>query len=205
MPEQAFWENRYQEANTPWDLGDASPYFRNFLDHRPGWFEPGKIVVPGCGLGHDAALFAEHGFNVYGVDFSETAVAFAQKRYGHFCQFRQVDFFDLQMSQEVLGTHQFDYVLEHTCFCAIDPSRRVNYRDSVLRLLRPKGYFLGVFWEHDEPDGPPYSVSMEVLMQIFTSENGFAAVPLPEAAVSCLQDQKNDRNGSERLLCFQKQ
>jgi thiopurine S-methyltransferase len=47
-------------------------------------------------------------------------------------------------------------VVEHTCFCAIDPSRRSDYLAAVTRLLAPGGWLLGLFWCHTLPGGPPF-------------------------------------------------
>ena len=39
--------------------------------------------------------------------------------------------------------NQFDYVIEHTCFCAIDPSLRPNYVELAAQLLQPQGGVAG--------------------------------------------------------------
>ena len=47
------WEQRYQEGDVQWDKGEASPGLVDWLaenaDHPTG-----KVIVPGCGFGHDA-------------------------------------------------------------------------------------------------------------------------------------------------------
>jgi thiopurine S-methyltransferase len=47
-------------------------------------------------------------------------------------------------------------VVELTCLCAIDPSRRSGYLAAVTRLLAPGGWLLGLFWCHTLPGGPPF-------------------------------------------------
>ncbi len=61
----------------------------------------------------------------------------------------------------------FDYVAEHTCFCAIHPSQRAAYQRSIAAMLKPGGRFLGIFWEHDEIDGPPYSTNEAEIRALF--------------------------------------
>ena len=68
-----YWEQKYQENDTPWDLGQASPPLRNLLDSDQPII-PNKAAVLGCGRGYDAILFAEYGFEVYGFDFSPSAI-----------------------------------------------------------------------------------------------------------------------------------
>ena len=65
--------------------------------------------------------------------------------------------------------HQFDWVFEHTCFCAIDPELRKPYVDTIVRLIRPGGRLLAIFFlnpDHDE-EGPPYRVSTAELDGLF--------------------------------------
>ena len=64
-------------------------------------------------------------------------------------------------------TGGFDWVWEHTCFCAISPSLRQAYARAVASALRPGGEFLAVFYldpGYSSPDeGPPFGVSKEEL------------------------------------------
>ena len=75
------------------------------------------------------------------------------------------DLFDLPAKFD----HQFDWVFEHTCFCAIDPSQREAYVEAIVRLLKPGGKLLAIFFinpDHDE-EGPPYGVSTTELEEFF--------------------------------------
>lgn len=166
MPDPAFWQQRYEAGETPWDLGKASPHFEAWLREEGAAWPRGRMAVPGAGRGHDAALFARAGFDVTGLDYAPGAVAEAKKLYGGLAAFEQADIFNLD--SKWFG--QFDYVLEHTCFCAISPKRRPDYKQAVLRLLKPGGRLVGVFWEHDDPDGPPYPTTMQDLKEIFPPE-----------------------------------
>lgn len=74
-----------------------------------------------------------------------------------------------------LGAHSLSGVVEHTCFCAIDPSQRDHYRSTVDRLLEPGGWLLGVFFCHDRPGGPPYGSDAEQLAASW-SQIGFTGV-----------------------------
>ena len=40
----------------------------------------------------------------------------------------------------------FDWVVEHTCLCAIDPGEREAYAMSVAQALKPDGNYLAVFF-----------------------------------------------------------
>jgi SAM-dependent methyltransferase len=190
-----FWQNRYDSGNTPWDLGQASPHFVNLLQSQPHWLIPGKISVLGCGRGHDAALFAKAGFETVGFDYAPGAIQEAQTHYGQIAQFQQANIFDLADPHSP-WTEQFDYLLEHTCFCAILPKERPDYVKSVHNLLKPGGSLIGVFWEHDDTDGPPFSTTEAQLREAF--QPGFEVISIQALTPA------EDRKGIERLVILRR-
>ena len=185
-----FWQSRYESGQTPWDLDQASPHLISLLDDPPVWLTPGKMAVLGSGRGHDAALFAKAGFEVMGFDYAPGAIQEAQRRYGDIAQFRQMDIFDLANPHSPWAG-QFDYVLEHTCFCAILPNQREAYLASVKNILKPGALLIGVFWEHADPDGPPFSTTEAELKAYFEPEFEFLLLQAYPAVMN--------REGTERL------
>jgi thiopurine S-methyltransferase len=104
-------------------------------------------LVPGCGRGHEAALLADLGYEVIGLDFSGEAIERAQAVQGSDrtqLRWLQADLFDgAALAAAGITTGSLQGVLEHTCFCAIDPAQREAYLDTVARLLVPgevRGY-----------------------------------------------------------------
>jgi SAM-dependent methyltransferase len=182
-----FWEGRYQDGTDRWDLGQPAPPFVSLLQ-SPQAPAPGRIAVLGSGREHDALLFAQHGFEVVGFDFAPSAIvaarAAAQER-GLSAQFLQRDMFELDAE----FAHQFDYVLEHTCFCAILPEQRGDYVRLVQNLLRPAGELIGLFWTHDRAGGPPFGVSVTELYQQFQPE---FEVVLLERATNSVEGRRNE-------------
>ena len=190
-----FWQSRYDSGNTPWDLGQASPHFIALLQSEPSWLKAGKMAVVGTGRGHDAALFAEAGFEVVGFDYAPGAILEAQARYGQFARFQQANIFELADPHSPWAG-EFDYVLEHTCFCAILPSEREAYVKSVKNLLKPDGLLIGVFWEHNDEDGPPFSTTEAHLRQAFGAD--FELVSIQEVPPA------RNRDGVERLVVLRR-
>jgi methyl halide transferase len=164
----ASWEQRYQEGTTRWDLGQPAPVFVDLLNSADAP-QPGRMAVLGAGRGHDALFFAAHGFEVIGFDFAPSAIAAATtaaQTHGLTAQFLQRDIFEL-------GTEfaaSFDYVLEHTCFCAIAPSQRPAYVELVQTLLRPQGELIAIFWAHNRAGGPPFGSTVNEIQQLFQSK-----------------------------------
>jgi SAM-dependent methyltransferase len=93
----------------------------------------------------------------------------------------------------------FDYVLQYTCFCAIDPKRREDYADLVARLLKPGGVYIDLAFPLDgRAGGPPFAVSVEDINALFTSR-GFQLISQEK-----LPDSVSPRRGAEELLLFRK-
>ncbi len=169
-PAQA-WERRYREGRDGWELGQAAPPLASFLGSHPLAPAPGDgwVLVPGCGRGHEAALLADLGFRALGLDFSAAALEEARRLHGDggaALRWLQADLFDAQaLAAGGCGPGSMDGVLEHTCFCAIDPSQRPAYLDAVASLLRPGGWLLALFWCHGRPGGPPWGSDPALLEQ----------------------------------------
>lgn len=189
------WEADYRRGTDGWDLGGPTPVFRRLL--ASGQFAPGRVIVLGAGRGHDAREFARRGFQVTAVDFTPYAAHEMQRlaEPGAPIEILQADLFTLPHTLD--GT--FDYVLEYTCFCAIDPSRRAEYADLAARLLRPSGLYIALAFPLDTHEGgPPFAVSAAEI-EILFRERGFGLLTR-EVPV----DSVPQRHGLEELLVFQK-
>jgi len=179
MNQSTDWEQHYREKETPWDKGAPAPPLLEWMEANPGQIS-GSVLVPGCGTGHDVRAIVANGgddlLRVVGLDISPTAVARAEEfpRLGKE-SFQQGNLFDLHPDNQ--GT--FDWIWEHTCFCAIDPQRRPDYVSAVKSALKPGGNFLGVFYldpydeEHAPGEGPPHGCSIEELESLFEKDGGF--------------------------------
>lgn len=161
------WNERYEKDDTPWERGEPAPPLVEYLEGAHPL--SGSVLVPGCGLGHDARLLAAQGCEVVGVDISSTAL---QRAKAHPAppkgdvSYVLCDFLD---AQNPLLTGRFDLLFEHTCFCAIDPSRRIDYVNAAAKALKPGGRLLAIlFMDLEDDDGPPYSLSNDALEALFS-------------------------------------
>lgn len=188
------WEERYQEKRDRWDLGCPAPPFITLLnsEHAP---PIGKMAVLGCGKGHDAMLFSNADFEIIGFDFAPSAIAQARNtaEARHLtAKFLERNIFELEPELH----HQFDYVLEHTCFCAIDPTLRSQYIQVIKQLLRPQGKLIALFYTHNRPDGPPYGIAPKTILDLF--RNDFEVLLFQAETHSIAR-----RQGEEHLAIFQ--
>ncbi|NJL85672.1 MAG: methyltransferase domain-containing protein [Leptolyngbyaceae cyanobacterium SM1_1_3] len=190
-----FWEQRYQAGTPRWDLGQPSPALVDWLQ-RSELLKPGKAIVLGCGRGHDALLFAESGFEVWGIDYAASAIADAKAK----AQQRQLSAHFLQRDIFALVPefdNQFDYVIEHTCFCAIDPSLRSQYVDLVYQLLKPQGRLVAVFFTHNRAGGPPYGTTVAEIQTLFGQRFQICSIEPVKNSVPA-------RHGEEHLAVLQR-
>jgi SAM-dependent methyltransferase len=146
------WEAHYQANDTPWDKGEPSPGLVDWLAAHPA-VPRGTVLVPGCGLGHDVRAWAAAGFTATGLDIAPSAVERARSvGTPARTNFQLGDFLVDEPDA------RFDWVFEHTCFCAIPPDRRDDYVHAVLRWLQPAGHYLAVNYFIPDTDGPPFGV-----------------------------------------------
>ncbi|MGP5501715.1 methyltransferase domain-containing protein [Psychrobacter faecalis] len=150
-----FWQQRYEEDSIGWDMGQVSPPLKAYIDQLP---EPAKeqaILVPGAGNAYEVGYLHEQGFtNVTLVDFAPAPIEAFAERYPNFPVAHLVcaDFFALSPAQ-----YQFDWVLEQTFFCAINPARRDEYVKQMAALLKPNGKLVGLLFDKDfGREEPPF-------------------------------------------------
>src|SRR5262249_42258418 len=90
-----FWTNIYENGEPGWEFGRESVVLPSVLPRLK--IPRSRVLVPGCGTGHDAAFFARQGHLVTGVDFSRPALERARVQYGDLkdLRFVQADVFSL--------------------------------------------------------------------------------------------------------------
>ena len=188
------WEALYQSGETGWDKGEASPALLAFLAESP---LTGRVLVPGCGRGHDVRAIATAGANeVIGLDLAPSAFAGAESFPN--TRFLVGDLFAL--SSDFMAA--FDAIFEHTCYCAIPRARRDDYVRAVTNALKPGGLFLALFYlnPRDDPDptlGPPFNATLEELDARFAENFTLLRSETPSVAFP-------GREGREVLRLLQK-
>ncbi|MEK7951189.1 methyltransferase domain-containing protein [Luteolibacter soli] len=164
------WDERWRQGDTPWDKGYAAPPLSEYLEsgatelHRAR-----RVLVPGCGSGHDVRELSSRGIGATGLDLSAAAVERARSETPAGREdYVDGDLFDAEWR---IG-REFDAVWEHTCFCAIDPSMRPAYAKAMAEILPTGGHLVGVFFltprdPGDPGEGPPFGASREEIEALF--------------------------------------
>ena len=58
--DQNFWESRWEQKLTGWDIGHDSPPLINYMLQVPD--KSVKILIPGCGNAHETEILLNLGF-----------------------------------------------------------------------------------------------------------------------------------------------
>lgn len=191
----SFWENKYEKGEIGWDLGSETPVFSAISET----LKPGNVCILGCGNGYDAISFSKKGFNVTAVDFAETPIKNINNIANNLSltiNTIQEDIFDLTPKYN----NSFDYILEQTCFCAIDPKNRAQYRNLAYDLLKVGGKLIGLWMPLDKDikeGGPPFGVEEDEVKNLFSKQWKIKEDCFPVESIEA-------RKGKEKLIVFEK-
>ncbi len=142
-----FWELRYGAHFAPWDAGKVPSQLLGFVRASV----PRRVLVPGCGSAWDVRCFAEHGWDVTGIDFSRAAVDEARKVLGvHAGHVREADFF------APMAEAPFAMVYERAFLCALPRRLWSEWARREAQLTEPAGLLAGFFYFDVGERGPPF-------------------------------------------------
>lgn len=148
--DQSYWEDRWQNNQTGWDIGHVSTPIKEYFDQVED--KSLRILIPGCGNAWEGEYLYSIGFkNVFLLDIAPSAIDHIKKRVTTFPheQILLDDFFNLD--------DRFDIIVEQTFFCALDPDLRQLYAENIHRLLKDDGKLIGLLFSTDfGNEHPPF-------------------------------------------------
>jgi len=168
-PNLAFWQQRFELTQTPWDRGGPSPQLIAWLDELR--HAGGTIAVPGCGSGHEVEALARAGCATVGIDYAPAAVAATRQRLAA-----------AKLSAEVVEADVLHWqpasplaaVYEQTCLCALHPDHWLAYAAQLARWLRPGGRLFALWMQvhrggadTGQIEGPPYHCDINAMRALF--------------------------------------
>lgn len=188
-----YWESAYETGVPHWDKGQPAPPLVRVIK-KARLPEGTRVLVPGCGFGHEVLFLAQAGCEVTAVDFAPSAIQRVRERArGLPITALERDIFSL--SEELAD--RFDLVVEHTCFCAIPIEMRDAYADVMSEVLVEKGQIIGLFYETDNQDGPPFKTTVADVQRHFSRYFDILKVSRPK-------DSFENRRGKEWLITLRK-
>ncbi|WP_299526027.1 methyltransferase domain-containing protein [Winogradskyella sp.] len=186
-----YWENRYHNNETGWNIGYPSTPLKTYIDQLND--KSKKILIPGAGNSYEAEYFWNANFNnTYVLDIAKPPLDHFKKRVPFFPeeQLLHLDFFELQ--------EQFDLILEQTFFCALNPNLREHYAQKMAQLLKPKGKLVGLFFDFPlTASGPPFGGSLDEYKSLF---GRYFKIKILELSRNSIKE----RQGKELFFIFDK-
>lgn len=154
--DKKYWDNHYQEGKKPaWDAGRITTPLKEYFDQLGN--KDLKILIPGCGNGHEAEYLFEHKFeNIFLLDWSEKAILDFSERNKDFPKQNLItdDFFRHKGS--------YDMIIEQTFFCSLPRVQRQEYFIKTHSLLNKDGRLTGLLFDYDfKNDNPPFGGTKE--------------------------------------------
>ncbi|OWY21427.1 methyltransferase domain-containing protein [Sphingobacteriales bacterium UPWRP_1] len=147
---QDYWQKRYEENSTGWDIGGVSTPLKTYFDQLNN--KNLRILIPGCGNAYEAAYLVENGFtNVFLLDWAMAPLNHFKRQYPAFPEEQLIcaNFFE--------HTGQYDLIVEQTFFCALNPALRPTYAKHVYQLLKTNGKLVGLLFNLPlNTDKPPF-------------------------------------------------
>ena len=181
---QTYWQSRYLDESTPWDVGHVAPPLKSFLDSLQD--KNLRILIPGAGRAYEALYLHRQGFRqVFVCDWVAEAFDLLRAEAPDFpaAQLLCGDFFELE--------GEFDLILEQTFFCAIPPSLRSSYVSKVAALLPQGGTLAGLlFASAFDKAGPPFGGTENEYRMLFSGK--FEIKQLAPAKNSILPRAQNE-------------
>ncbi|WP_148869491.1 methyltransferase domain-containing protein [Tenacibaculum adriaticum] len=183
---EEFWNNKYRNNKTGWDLGAVSTPLKTYFDQLTN--KDLKILIPGGGNSYEAEYLFKKGFtNVFVIDIAEEAIENIKKRLPNFPEENLIhnNFFNLKES--------YDLIIEQTFFCALNPDLRSDYTKKMNELLNENGKLVGLLFDAElNFDHPPFGGGKKEYVKLFQ----------PYFDIQKMSDCYNSSKGREGMELF---
>ncbi len=132
-----FWEESFKDKHTMWGFEhvDSVNYTLNlFKKHGLN-----KMLIPGFGYGRNAVPFLNNGFDVTGIEISETAIELAKSHFGDNLKVYHGSVCDMPFNQELYEAI-YCYALIHL----LSENERAKFINACYHQLTLGGYMVFV-------------------------------------------------------------
>lgn len=177
--EDLYKENYKQNENIPWAQMKPNEHLLEYIKLNPS---SGKALVVGCGLGDDAVVLSQAGYDVTAIDISHSAIKWCQERFDE-CEVEFIVQDVFELPQDMVGA--YDFVFESLTIQSLPIEFREKIITAIASLLSQNGKILVVAHAKDEEskkDGPPWPLEQEhidIFKEIGLSELEFKIIDEP--------------------------
>jgi SAM-dependent methyltransferase len=157
-----FWESSFIDKQEMWGLEPADSAITTLELFKKQGLK--KILIPGFGYGRNAVIFTDNGFEVTGIEISETAIEISKKHYGD----------KLKVHHGSVSSMPFDDEIYDGIFCyglihLLKAKDRIKLIHDCYNQLRPGGYM--VFTAISKMDAH-YGEGKEIIKDTFETSHG---------------------------------
>ncbi|MEO1526886.1 MAG: methyltransferase domain-containing protein [Planctomycetota bacterium] len=160
------WQQRYENEQTGWDRGEPNPALLHWLES--GALTSGRVLVPGCGRGHEVVELARRDFEVTAIDFARTATQILTQRL--LGQGLVADVLRESVLHFAAET-PFDAIYEQTCLCALAPKHWPAYERRLHASLKPGGTLFALWMQSSTTGGPPFHCGLDAMKDLFAEDH----------------------------------
>jgi len=140
-----YFHEAYRTGKHGWAVHEPSPYAVRYLERLKGAIPGGALLDVGCGEGRHAFAASRLGFGVTAIDDEPLALKRARE-IAEATQTKRVTFRKASIFSAPFCGSSFDCLLDYGCLHHQRKADWPAYKTSVLRLLKPQGYYvLSVF------------------------------------------------------------
>jgi len=156
-----YWEKRYREMKTGWDIGYIATPIKEYIDQLDN--KSIKILVPGAGNAYEVEYLYRKNFkNTFLLDFAPHSINNFLERVPVFPkkQIINQDFFH--------HNGKYNLIVELTFFSSLKSEFRENYVSKMFELLKPGGKLVGLLFNHEFGNAtPPFGGTQEEYQKLF--------------------------------------
>lgn len=130
-----FWEESFKDKQTMWGYEpvDSVEHAINLFKHQG----LNKILIPGFGYGRNAIPFIQNGFDVTGIEISETAIALAKNLIGDKIKISHGSVDNMPFNNEIYEG-VYCYALIHL----LDIEERIKFIKNCYNQVKPGGIMI---------------------------------------------------------------
>lgn len=157
-----FWESAFRDKKEMWGSEPSDSAILTVDLFKEYGIK--KVLIPGFGYGRNAKNFIDEGFDVTGIEISETAIALSKEHYGNDIKVYHGSVADMPFDQD-LYDGIFCYALIHL----LNTEERIKLIKDCYNQLSPDGY---MFFVAISKTDSRYGQGKEVSKDTFDTKHG---------------------------------
>lgn len=130
-----FWESAFRDRQTMWGFEAANCV----LDIVKSFQDKGlkKVLIPGFWYGRNAKVFIDNGFEVTGIEISQTAIDLAKEHY-----WESIQVFHGGVDKMPYDTEMYDGIFCYALVHLLSEIDRIKFISDCYKQLSPGGYMV---------------------------------------------------------------